>query len=340
MSIGMSLAEQGWLPDAVIAIGVRQLLRERLRLERQRWKDGSARAFLETLPKSPLAVDTDKANEQHYEVPAAYFELVLGPRKKYSCCYYDSPQSTLAEAEDRMLALTAERAGIQDGQEILDLGCGWGSLSLWLAAQYPNARVTGVSNSLGQRAYIASQCAARGINNVHIITDDVNRFVAPRSYDRIVSVEMFEHLRNHDRMLRRLRDWLRPGGSAFVHIFCHCGYTYPYETEGASNWMGRHFFTGGMMPSYDLLTQFRSAMHVEQDWKVEGTHYYRTCMDWLARHDARREAILPILAGCYGEGNETLWFNRWRLFYIACAELFRYQQGREWFVGHYRLVPS
>ena len=340
MSIGTTLAEHGWLPDSLITVGVRQLLRERLRVERQRFSNGTAQAFLDALPKSPLALDTDKANEQHYEVPAAYFDIVLGARKKYSCCFYDSPQSTLAEAEERMLALTADRAQIQDGQEILDLGCGWGSLSLWLAEKYPNARVTGVSNSTGQRDYIEARCAARGLDNVHIITADVNRFVAPRSYDRIVSVEMFEHLRNHDRMLRRLRDWLRPGGSAFVHLFCHRSYAYPYETEGDSNWMGRHFFTGGMMPSYDLLTSYRSAMRVEQRWEVDGTHYYRTCMDWLARHDAARDEILPIFAHCYGAGQEYMWFNRWRLFYIACAELFRYQNGQEWFVGHYQLVPA
>jgi cyclopropane-fatty-acyl-phospholipid synthase len=307
-------------------------------MERRRWNDGAAQAFLEALPKSAIAVEAGRANEQHYEVPAAYFTHVLGPRMKYSCCHYDTPEATLAEAEERMLALTAERAQIADGMGILELGCGWGSLSLWLAERFPNARITGVSNSSGQREFIQQRCAERGIHNVRIITADVNEFVAPQTYDRIVSVEMFEHLRNHDRMLRRLSDWLRPGGSAFVHIFCHRSYAYPYEAEGSGNWMAKYFFTGGMMPSYDLLTTYRSALRVEQRWQVDGLHYYRTCMDWLARHDAARAEIISVFAGAYGPGEAERWFNRWRLFYLACSELFRYRQGQEWFVGHYRFV--
>jgi len=339
MSLGAKLAERGLVPDPIISAGIRGQLRGRLREEQRRMRSGAARAFFEELPVSPVAIHTKAANDQHYEVPGAYFERVLGPRMKYSCCLFERPGSTLEEAEVAMLRLTAQRAGIQDGMQILDLGCGWGSLALWLAECYPKANITAVSNSTGQRLFIERRAHERGLANLSVITADVNDFAPNQRYDRVVSIEMFEHLRNHEEVLRRIRTWLKPGGALFVHIFCHREYTYPYET-GKGNWMGQHFFTGGMMPSYDLLTNYNQDLRVEQRWQINGRHYYQTCMHWLARHDAARSDTAPTFAETYGPENVDLWHNRWRLFYLACAELFRYNQGNEWFVAHYRLVEA
>jgi cyclopropane-fatty-acyl-phospholipid synthase len=288
-----------------------------------------------------VAIHTDAANRQHYELPPGFFEQCLGPRLKYSGCYYPTGGETLAQAEEAMLALYGERAQLADGQDILELGCGWGSLTLWMAQQYPNARITAVSNSAPQRRFIEAQCRARGLANVRVLTCDVNRLELPaEAFDRCVSIEMFEHMRNYATLLGRIGGWLRADGRLFVHIFCHRTLLYPFETEGGDNWMGRHFFTGGLMPAADTLLWFQDALRIEDRWLVDGTHYQLTANHWLANQDARRGEVMAILREAYGEAAAKLWFQRWRMFWMACAELFGYDHGREWMVAHYRFAKG
>jgi cyclopropane-fatty-acyl-phospholipid synthase len=335
----LGLAERGLLPDALIRLGIRRLCAARIRSERA---DGlevqSARLMknLAALRASPLAIQTDAANSQHYELPAAFFQRCLGRRLKYSCAYYPTGQETLDQAEEAMLALYGERAGLTDGQEILELGCGWGSLTLWMAERYPNARITAVSNSAGQRAHIEQQCRSRGLANVSVMTCDVNRLSLPDGrFDRCVSIEMFEHMRNYETLLARIAGWLKPQGKLFVHIFAHRSFLYPFETEGADNWMGLHFFTGGIMPSVDTLLWFQSDLAMEQRWLVPGTHYERTANHWLANQDAHRQDVLGILARHHGAESAALRAQRWRMFWMACAETFGHDAGNEWLVAHY-----
>jgi cyclopropane-fatty-acyl-phospholipid synthase len=282
----------------------------------------------------------EKANEQHYAVPPAFFELVLGRHLKYSSAFWPDGVDSLDEAERAMLELTAERAGLADGQEILELGCGWGSLTLYMARTYPNARITAVSNSAPQRRFIESRAPA----NVRIVTADMNDLVRSDGgrlggpYDRVVSVEMFEHMRNYRALLRRVRSWMRDDARLFVHVFCHRRFAYPFETEGADNWMGRWFFSGGIMPSFDLLSRFDEALTVEADWEVDGTHYERTARAWRENLEAREAEVMAVLRDTYGD-DASRWFHRWRLFFLACEELFGYRGGSEWLVGHYRFRP-
>jgi len=334
----LGLAERGWLPDALVRFGIRRLCARRLQDERRGGHaEQSARLArcLAGLRCSPIAIHTEAANAQHYELPPAFFELCLGPRLKYSACYYPRGDETLAAAEEAMLALYAQRAELDDGQDILELGCGWGSLTLWMAERYPNSRVTAVSNSTSQRQYIEARCLARGISNVTVITRDVNSLALPANqYDRCVSVEMFEHLRNYEALLERISGWLKPAGKLFVHIFAHRTFMYPFETAGSDNWMGRHFFTGGLMPSADALLHFQRNLSIEARWLVDGTHYRNTANHWLARQDRSREAVMAVLRQTYGRSAEV-WYRRWRIFWMACAELFGYSDGQEWVVGHY-----
>jgi cyclopropane-fatty-acyl-phospholipid synthase len=290
--------------------------------------------FAKTLAASRVALETAKANEQHYEVPPEFFELVLGPYLKYSSALWSEGTRDLGEAERRMLDLTCGRAALEDGQDVLELGCGWGSLTLHMARSYPNSRITAVSNSVPQRRFIES----RAPSNVQVITADMNAFDPGGLFDRVVSVEMFEHMRNYDELLRRIRGWLRVDGRLFVHVFCHRKYAYPFETSGADNWMGRHFFTGGIMPSLDLLPRFNRDMGIEEQWEVNGRHYSQTARAWRENLEGRRAEVIRVFADTYG-AEAGRWYHRWRLFFLACEELFGYRNGTEWMVGHYRFAP-
>jgi cyclopropane-fatty-acyl-phospholipid synthase len=332
----VSLAEKGYLPDWLIRVGIRRLLASHLRRER-RHGDRSQRLaeFVQFLKRSPVALATEQANAQHYEVPAAFFEAVLGPRLKYSSCFYPDKSTTLQEAEEAMLRLTCERAGLEDGMDVLDLGCGWGSLSLWVAEQYPRCRVTALSNSTGQRQFIESRSAALGLRNLRVITANIVDYVGADSFDRIFSVEMFEHMRNYETLLKRIAGWLRPAGKLFVHIFCHREMAYTFDATGENDWMARHFFTDGLMPSFDLLGHFDRDLVINNRWQVDGQHYARTCEAWLKNLDANRGRLLALLALTADHASARLMFQRWRMFFMACAELFRYAGGSEWFVAHY-----
>jgi cyclopropane-fatty-acyl-phospholipid synthase len=336
----IDLCERGLVPDALTRLGIRRLCAQRLREEH----DGDAvaawerfRALLDGLRSSPLAIETDAANRQHYEVPARFFELSLGKRLKYSSCYYPTGSETLDQAEEAMLALYGERAELADGMRILELGCGWGSLTLWMAERFPNARILGVSNSASQREHILGQCAKRGLNNVEILTRDVNVLdLGERRFDRVVSVEMFEHVRNYRTLFERISGWLDPGGKLFCHVFCHRELMYPFETEGEDNWMGRYFFTGGLMPAADTFLHFQEHLRLEEQWRLSGTHYERTSNHWLENQDRHADEILRLFEQVYGKAEAKIWAQRWRMFWMACAELFGYAGGNEWLVAHYR----
>ena len=332
------IVESGYVPDAVIRAGIRYLNKQRLRLEQRGGVESlrnHQRAFVEMLRQSPIAVMTDAANKQHYELHPDFFAHVLGRRMKYSCCLYPAGTETLDQAEEAMLSLTCERADIRDGMELLELGCGWGALTLWIAERYPKARINAVSNSSPQRAFIQDRCRKKGIKNVEVITADMNHYTAEKRFDRIVSVEMFEHMRNYEMLLRKISTWMKPDGRLFVHIFCHREYAYLFDTEGEDNWLGRNFFSGGLMPSDDLLIYFQDDMIIKDHWRVSGTHYERTANHWLANMDSHRERLMPILAQTYGDNASALWFQRWRIFFMACAELWGFRDGQEWWVAHY-----
>ncbi|MCC5870088.1 MAG: class I SAM-dependent methyltransferase [Gammaproteobacteria bacterium] len=338
MSMIIDWAERGLIPDPLLRLGMRRLMAARLASESLDSVEAQHQQFqdrLADLREGPLALHTDAANEQHYEVPAEFFRRVLGRHLKYSCCLWRSGVQSLDEAEAAMLALSCERAGLSDGQDVLELGCGWGSVSLWMAGQYPNSRITAVSNSAGQREFIEAQARERGLNNLQIITADMNDFAIDQQFDRVVSVEMFEHMRNYRELLRRIRGWLRPGGQLFVHIFCHREYLYPFETQGEYDWMAQHFFTGGVMPAESMLAYFQEDLSLLRQWRVDGRHYERTSNAWLARLDASRAELLQLFAEVYGEAEAARWLQRWRMFFLAVAELFGYAGGREWFVAHY-----
>ena len=336
--LALELAERGVAPDAAIRFGIRRLCAERLTEERQRGE--SPEAFACRMRQGPVAPVPEKANEQHYEAPAELFRLALGPRLKYSCCLWSDGVETLAQAEEAALAETCRRAELADGQRILELGCGWGSLSLWMAEKYPNSRITAVSNSRYQRAFIEERAVERGLENLHVVTCDMNDFATEERFDRVVSLEMFEHMRNYEELLRRISDWLEPHGRLFVHIFCHRRFSYAFETTGATEWLGRNFFTGGIMPSVDVFSHFPRDMRVSRQWTWSGRHYEKTANAWLANMDRRKREILRTLAETYGSEEAARVFQRWRIFFMACAELWGYADGTEWLVGHYLLEPA
>ena len=338
MSLAIQLAEAGKLPDVLVRKGIRQLVATRLAdISANDCETGMASlsTFVTNMRGAAIAPVPELANAQHYEVPAEFFHLSLGAQRKYSSCFWMPETKDLDEAEILALNQTCDHADIKDGQSILELGCGWGSLSLWMATHYPNAQITGVSNSNSQREYIMHLAKSMGVTNLNILTADMNVFEAPSTYDRVVSVEMFEHMRNWQVLYGKVASWLKPNGKFFKHIFVHRNTPYLFEAEYDDDWMSRFFFSGGMMPSDDLPLHFQDNLKLAQRWRWDGTHYEKTANAWLQNMDANAELITPILVQTYGAKDAEMWRNRWRMFYMACAELFGYNNGQEWWVTHY-----
>lgn len=339
MSLAIKLAESGKLPDALIRKGIRQLSEKRLKEIQAADCEVTAAHLMQFIAgmnaSAQIAPLPELANAQHYEVPEAFFHYCLGARRKYSSCFWLPDTLSLDEAEVLALNQTCDHADLHNGQNILELGCGWGSLSLWMAEKYPDAKITGVSNSNSQRQYITTTAQARGLTNLTIITADMNVFEAPEQYDRIVSVEMFEHMRNYQVLYGKVANWLKPQGKFFKHIFVHRNTPYAFEVQGEDDWMSQYFFSGGMMPSDDLPLYFQDDLKLINRWRWDGTHYEKTANAWLANMDAHNSHVTTILADTYGAEHVELWRNRWRMFYMACAELFGYNNGQEWWVSHY-----
>jgi cyclopropane-fatty-acyl-phospholipid synthase len=337
--------ERGILPDSLIRFGIRKLCQDRLAEITERDLDlrlKKRREYLSMLRGSPLAVATREANEQHYEVPSSFFALVLGRNKKYSSSHFSSKDLTLDQAEDEALEITMSRANLKNGQKILELGCGWGSLTLAMARKFPQSEIIAISNSNSQREWIQSKASSENLTNVKILTRNIVEVTDLSAefgeFDRVVSVEMFEHLRNYELLFSRISKWLKPSGELFVHIFTHRDASYLFETEGEHNWMGRYFFTGGQMPAQDLFLDFQRDLELVDQWAWSGIHYGETSERWLQNLDQNRSEVLRILKETYGEENAVIWLNRWRVFFMACAELFNFDGGREWGVTHYRFI--
>ena len=328
-------AERAPLPDVMIRAGINALCSRTA----SKLSTGNAEtdaAFANEMAKRSIAENTAEANAQHYEVPAKFFAMALGPNRKYSSCFYNSESSTLQEAEEEALRQTVEHADLADGKSILELGCGWGSLSLWMARQFPNARIVAVSNSNSQREYIQATAKSRGLTNLTIITQDMNGFDPKATFDRIVSVEMFEHMMNWRELMTRVRTWLNPDGRFFMHIFTHRSGAYLFDRADKEDWIAQHFFTGGVMPSHHLIQQYSDVFEVEKEWRWSGVHYQRTALDWLANFDRNRDEIEAVFGPVY-RADTALWMRRWRWFFLATAGLFGYADGSEWGVSHYRM---
>ncbi len=337
-NLALNWTEQGFVPDSMVRAGIRRLLRQRLAaIQAHDVEAAAARTedFVREMAHAPIALLPEKANEQHYEVPAEFYQHALGERRKYSCCYWPAGVTTLDQAEAAALRLTCERAELHDGMKILELGCGWGSLTLWIAEHYPGSRITAVSNSNSQREFILTEAARRALSNISVVTRDMNQFDTEAHFDRIVSVEMFEHMRNWQELFARVHRWLKSGGRFFMHVFVHRAVPYAFETRGASDWMSEYFFSGGMMPSDDLALRLQEQLRLLHRWRWSGQHYQKTAEAWLIKLDARHDLVVPILVAAYGAQAADRWLQRWRLFFMACAELFGHNHGQEWWVSHY-----
>ncbi len=337
MSLAISLVEHGVVPDVLTRRGIRRLLKQRLDEEASPIGTAARRRFIAGLADAPLAIEQTAANAQHYEVPSRLYELCLGRRLKYSSGWWDEHVRDLDEAEEAMLARSVRHAGITDGMEILEIGCGWGSLTLYMAEHFPNAKILAISNSRTQREFIVARAEERGLGNVTVLTKDICDFQTGIRFDRVVSVECFEHLRNYGELFRRINGWLKPDGRLWCHIFVHREYTYPFEVAGEDNWMGRHFFTGGQMPGFELFRAFDQHLVVEDAVAVNGTHYGKTAEAWLVNLDRNRAEARRVLT--YPGDDADVRVNRWRMFFMSCAELWNYRAGEEWLVGHYLLAP-
>lgn len=341
LSALIDLTERGLIPEKMIRFGIRRLCAARLNESEREEVLGTdpKTSYVEMLKKSPIAVFTQAANDQHYEVPPDFFQNILGPNLKYSCAYWDDETESLKKAEDKALQITMERAELSDGMKILELGCGWGSLTLAMARHYPNAQITAVSNSNGQRQFILDECKKRNLTNINVITENVALLdqvaQGPGYFDRVVSIEMFEHMRNYELLLQRIENWLAPDGKLFVHIFTHKKYSYLFETEGSDNWMGRYFFTGGQMPSKNLLAHFQDSLQIEKQWEWSGSHYQKTSEAWLQKFIENKDKVKELLIGIYGKNEAVRWYNRWKVFFLSVAELFGFADGTEWGVSHY-----
>ncbi|KDE03334.1 hypothetical protein MVLG_06177 [Microbotryum lychnidis-dioicae p1A1 Lamole] len=361
-NLGYDALDRGVLPDAIVRRAIRYLCRQRLQEIKATNMEASVEAkwaYIQGLKQNQVAIETEKANEQHYEVSTEFIQSCLGPNMKYSCCLYPTGKETLEKAEELMLESYCNKAKLEDGMEILDLGCGWGSLSLFLAKKYPNSTITALSNSATQKVHIDSQAALRGLNNLTVFTGDLkvfNDFAGTRSFDRILSIEMFEHMKNYEQLLKKVSSWLKPNAEAktgeallFVHIFCHRDT--PYHFEENDGWMSKNFFSGGTMPSFDLFTHFQTDLTLERSWWINGKHYGRTCEDWLKLQDSHRSKwfnsssprLDELVTGPAAksaskqerstEGSKS--FYRFRVFFLACAEFFALDDGESWGVGHY-----
>ena len=334
----IELAEKGIIPDYFIRQGIVRNCENRLNNENVSNTEKVSlkkQSWIQQMKESPIALVPEKANEQHYEVPPAFFENVLGKHLKYSSGYWPDGVNSLDESEESMLELSFERAQLADGDSILELGCGWGSLTCYMASKLPNSKITAVSNSKDQKEHILNRCKNQGLDNIEVITADMNDFETENKYDRVVSIEMFEHMRNYKKLLSKISSWLNDDGKLFIHIFTHQSVVYPFENQGEADWMAREFFSGGMMPSHDLLLHFQDDLIIDDVWSMSGTHYEKTSLAWVNKMDANKDSIMKIFLKTYGD-DAKLWFQRWRIFFMSCEKLFGYNNGSEWGVSHYR----
>ena len=334
----IELAEKGIIPDYFIRQGIIRNCENRLKNENVSNTEKVSlkkQSWIEQMKESPIALVPEKANEQHYEVPPAFFENVLGKHLKYSSGYWPDGVNSLDESEESMLELSFERAQLADGDSILELGCGWGSLTCYMASKLPNSKITAVSNSKDQKEHILNRCKNQGLDNIEVVTADMNDFETENKYDRVVSIEMFEHMRNYKKLLSKVSSWLNDDGKLFIHIFTHQSVVYPFENQGEADWMAREFFSGGMMPSHDLLLHFQDDLIIDDVWSMSGTHYEKTSLAWVNKMDANKDSIMKIFLKTYGD-DAKLWFQRWRIFFMSCEKLFGYNNGSEWGVSHYR----
>ena len=334
----IELAEKGIIPDYFIRQGIVRNCENRLNNENVSNTEkvsSKKQSWIQQMKESPIALVPEKANEQHYEVPPAFFENVLGKHLKYSSGYWPDGVNSLDESEESMLELSFERAQLADGDSILELGCGWGSLTCYMASKLPNSKITAVSNSKDQKEHILNRCKNQGLDNIEVITADMNDFETENKYDRVVSIEMFEHMRNYKKLLSKISSWLHDGGKLFIHIFTHQSVVYPFENQGEADWMAREFFSGGMMPSHDLLLHFQDDLIIEDIWRMSGTHYEKTSLAWVNKMDANKDIVMKIFSETYGD-DAKLWFQRWRIFFMSCEKLFGYNNGSDWGVSHYR----